>query len=156
FKVRAESGRDGRFRFTVSKTEVERSHHDSPAQFLITVADGYGPDWTSLDKLAQAADLTFRLVKDVAINGRILNLEGKPVAGARVRVESIRAFVNDDVAPYLQAVREGKFEPPGAKVWQGPFPAQAESLVTGADGRFRCTGIGRERVVHFHVEGPSI
>jgi protocatechuate 3,4-dioxygenase beta subunit len=29
-------------------------------------------------------------------------------------------------------------------------------LTTGADGRFKLSGVGRERVVHFHLEGPAV
>src|SRR5207247_3263075 len=32
----------------------------------------------------------------------------------------------------------------------------ATSVTTGADGRFRLTGVGRERVVHLTIEGKTI
>src|SRR5262249_1827115 len=41
-------------------------------------------------------------------------------------------------------------------IWYGPLPGQPAVLTTGADGRFRLAGAGRERVVHFRIEGPGI
>jgi hypothetical protein len=36
------------------------------------------------------------------------------------------------------------------------MPGQPAVLTTGADGRFRLAGVGRERLVQFRVEGPGI
>ena len=51
---------------------------------VAAVAAGYGPDWVALKE--PGAELTLRLVKDdVPIKGRVLDLEGRPIAGATVR-----------------------------------------------------------------------
>ena len=41
--------------------------------------------------------------------------------------------------------------------WAGlPLPGQPVSVMTDADGRFRLTGIGRDRIVEIAVEEPTI
>jgi hypothetical protein len=98
----------------------------------VATAQGYGPAWSGIGTFARGA-VTLRLIKDdIPIRGRILDLQGKPVAGATVRL--------------LQA-GEGM----GA-TWMGP----AQTVKTGKDGRFRLTGIGRDREVILRVEGPAI
>src|SRR5213078_3324277 len=61
----------------------------------------------------------------------------------------------DDLGGYMDLVSKGEGYAI-AKSWDGPLPGQPAVLITGADGRFRLAGAGRERVVHFRVEGPGI
>ena len=75
---------------------------------------------------------------DIAINGRILDEKGKPVDGAKVRVVCLKSHQQD------------------AKSWDGPVPGQPAYVRTAADGRFRLTGLGRERMVYLALEGPAI
>ena len=56
------------------------------ASQVVALAEGYGPDWAELRFAGKMAELTLRLAKDdVPIQGRILDLQGKPVADAMVR-----------------------------------------------------------------------
>src|SRR5262249_62037287 len=52
--------------------------------------------------------------------------------------------------------RKGESGAGMARVGSGPLPARPAVLPTGADGCFRLAGAGRERVVHFYLEGPAI
>jgi RNA polymerase sigma factor (sigma-70 family) len=54
---------------------------------VLVVAPGFGMDWES----EHQTDATFHLVPDLPIVGRVVNLEGKPVAGATVAVHDVRA-----------------------------------------------------------------
>src|SRR5262249_29707754 len=99
--------------------------------------------------------LTLRLVQDVPIRGRILDPDGRPVAGARLTVEYLGGPRGDDLGDYLKERRKG-FGLRYAKVWNGPLPGSPAVLTTGADGRFTLTGAGRERIVFFRIEGPGI
>jgi 5-hydroxyisourate hydrolase-like protein (transthyretin family) len=124
---------DGSFRFEIPRTDFNTVEQDTPwsKATVVAAAPGYGPGWVSFDRAGAATGLTLKLVKDdVPINGRVLDLEGQPVAGVTVRVEAV-----DEIAvPVL------------------PQPV----TTTGADGRFRLTGLGRDRTVQLSLRGPTI
>jgi RNA polymerase sigma factor (sigma-70 family) len=145
----AKSGPDGRFRFTVPRSALEKS----PCQ-VMAVATGHGCDWVAVGPAK--AELTLRLVKDVPVRGLILDPDGKAVAAARLRVTGLSAPKGDDLAGYLEAVRKEDYRYAFARDWSGPLPGQPAVLTTGADGRFQLAGVGRERIVRLHVEGPAI
>jgi RNA polymerase sigma factor (sigma-70 family) len=154
--VRATTGDDGRFEFRVRRPELA-GPYGGAAQAVAT-GDGCGADWAEVPT-AGTGELTLRLVKDdVPIRGRILTLEGKPVAGARVRVQRVRAYPGGDLTPLFQAIRESKLpgEYPTPRGWQFRLPNQPKEVVCDAAGRFRLSGVGREREVELAVEGPGI
>ena len=52
-------------------------------------------------------DLTLQLVvDDVPVTGEIVDLEGKPVPGATVRVLQIMASPQEDLDPWLEATKD--------------------------------------------------
>jgi RNA polymerase sigma factor (sigma-70 family) len=163
--VREVTAADGRFRFAVAEGDVTLNHgYVDPWQhlFLVATAEGYGPALSKVGKPGGAEERTLRLAKDdVPIRGRVIDLEGRPVAGATIRVDSLRLPVKDDLAPFLDALRAAK----------DGFPAENEHLTAlynpgvGAlfpevtadnDGRFQLRGVGRERVVGLTIGGPTI
>jgi hypothetical protein len=123
---------------------------------VIAVGEGLGFDVAMVGEPGKDGDLTLRLVKDVPINGRIVDLEGKPVNGAKVRVTDVLAYKGEDLTEALEDIRKGGTGPYFAKGWTGPLPGQAAAVTTGADGRFRISGLGRERLARLIVEGPGI
>jgi protocatechuate 3,4-dioxygenase beta subunit len=145
---------DGEGRFTVAL----RREGLAANQQLVAVADGFGIAWVNTDTLGRG-DVTLRLVKDLPIEGRILNLEGKPVRGAVVRVQYVEAADGDDLTPVLKG-----WAPDGNRVSRqltrfvygagesGLFP----SATTDDAGRFRLRSGGQERVMVLRVEGPGI
>ncbi len=138
------SGKDGRFAAAFRKSEiVENPLNMWPRPWrlvqVVAAAPGYGPDWASLDR-PDKGEFTLRLVKDdVPVKGRVLNLEGRPVAGATIRV--VRLTIGKDVHNSL---------------WQSSWAGLAENLKTGPDGRFTLTGVGRGRDVLLSIEGSDI
>jgi hypothetical protein len=124
---------------------------------VAAVAEGQGCDWARVDPQAPGGELALRLVPDVPVSGHVLDPDGRPVAGAKVRVMAVSAYAGEDLKGLLEEVRAKNAILPGAKRWFGPLPGQPPTLTTGADGRFRVSGFGRERVVGFDVvEGPGI
>jgi protocatechuate 3,4-dioxygenase beta subunit len=128
---------------------------------IVAFADGFGPGWVTYRGLSPNEEPTIRLVvDDVPIEGRIMDLEGNPVAGATIEMNYLNASKTEDLTEWLNAVRAGQsistaFEHLGEMVpmfsagrWQG--------ITTDADGRFRMTGIGRERQVKIDVKHPTI
>jgi hypothetical protein len=172
--VRARTGADGSFRFVGSRPKQrDPALHPPLGEFTVVASvAGYGPDWASKEDSAALGNLTLRLVKDdVPIEGRLFTQEGKPIAGAKVSVRSLRALPGTDLTPYIQAMRDGKFFAsnhdfpggPGKMLqsdlpWQPPrgIPGLPQAVHTDAQGRFRLTGLGRERVVELNIEGTAI
>ena len=155
---KAASGPDGRFQFTIAESEFRDCTLENPLSvlWLAAVADGLGLGWLGYDVVTKGGELTLRLVRDVPIQGRVLDLQGKPVAGAKVRIYDFRALAGEDLSPYIAAARNGRMYDGPMRIWGMPIPGQPSGATTGADGRFRLAGIGRERVVRLEIEGPSI
>jgi RNA polymerase sigma factor (sigma-70 family) len=153
--ARATSGEDGRFQFSFAKSELDRTFSDNPTVRVLATAKGHGFDVTTFGQAGES-ELTLHLVRDQPISGRVLDQEGRPVAGARVRVTEVRAYKGEDLKEELEDILKGGAGTLPAKFWTSPLPDHPAFLTTAADGKFRLTGLGRERIVGLIVEGPSI
>jgi len=152
-KKMAASDANGRFAFMAVKSG------GASKPVVIAVAKGYGADWIGMDEAK--GEFGLRLVKDLPIEGRILDTDGKPVAGAKVRIAGISGFTGENADTFLADIQTGQNvgdagNGVGPKHWEGPLPGQDEAATTNNEGRFRLTGIGRERHVRLHVAGPAI
>jgi RNA polymerase sigma factor (sigma-70 family) len=150
----AMSGPDGRFRFTVPKAEFG-DHYT----IVTATAANCGPGWVDVKAGGRRDDLTLRLVKDdVPITGQIVDLEGKPVAGATLTVMQINAAPAEDLGPWLAAARAKKGLDWGLeRQFLNRYTiALSPRVKTDAAGRFRLTGIGRDRVVWARLDGPTL
>jgi RNA polymerase sigma factor (sigma-70 family) len=148
------TGRDGRFQFTLPKTKFG----DEPTA-VAAMAANYGAGWVSAPGSGKRADLTIRLVKDdVPITGQIVDLEGKPVPGVTLRVLQINAAPREDLGPWLEAARtkEGLSLALEQKYIGRYTLALSPKATTDAQGRFRLTGIGRNRLVRAQIDGPTV
>jgi RNA polymerase sigma factor (sigma-70 family) len=150
------TGAEGRFRFTVPKATFGDSFTIVGAQ-----APNYAPGWVQVPIGARRDNLTIRLVADdMPITGQIVDLEGKTVAGATLRVLQLSAAPDEDLGPWLEAVHaekgaapRRKKEEPSLKHWTLPHSPKA---TTDAQGRFRLTGVGRNRIARIQLDGPTI
>jgi RNA polymerase sigma factor (sigma-70 family) len=162
----ATSGADGRFQLQVDRAHWEDTHErvrtfphpGHPARptipLLAARAAGYGPGWVYLAKPEAGADVTLRLAKDdIPIEGRIFDLEGRPVPGATVSTDEILATPDEDLTPVIRS--EGRGNVP-AKYLGASVANLPGTLTTDGAGQFRLTGIGRERVVSLRISGPTI
>jgi RNA polymerase sigma factor (sigma-70 family) len=130
-KPRAVTGADGRFRFTYYKAdyidEPSITWRGEPWRYyhILAAAPGYGPNWIWMPDIKGELKLQLNH-DDVAIRGRVIDLQGRAVAGATVQVLGAEwATLLDDVT-------------------------------TASDGRFVIKGIGRDRSVELRVAAPSI
>ncbi len=171
--VRALTDADGRFEFDapdMTFTELD----GIPARrqgLLIATADGYAPDWMltsgrnpvsrSVGYPVKMADLTLQLAKnDVTIHGRFLDPQGRPLAGARVRLVELMVPMKRDLGAHL--ARESQL-----LIFAGTdydqalnrpdlLPGVTTEALTDATGRFTMSGLGRDRLAVVSVSAPTV
>ncbi len=148
---RAKTGADGRFHFRFATSELDPGVLDDARPAVMAVAAGYGPEWAEIGPSA-AGDLKLHLVDDLPASGRVLDADRSPVAGARLVVEAIYSAPVDDLTRYLKGGPDGW----APRCWKGPLPGNAPAIVTDADGRWRCGGLGRDRIAVLALEGPRV
>jgi RNA polymerase sigma factor (sigma-70 family) len=153
-EVAATTDAEGRFRLALPRDAVRRSTRAA----IFALADGFGVDWAEWPSADSATELTLRLVKDLPIQGRVLNTEGRPLAGIRVRAIALDATPRGRLDAFLTTWKQGwnnyrmeltkKLDFSDGKT---PFEA-----ATDKEGRFQLRGAGLERVVHLQMNGPHI
>ncbi len=110
--------------------------------------------------VAKAAPTSPQKPAGVPITGRIVDLEGRPVAGVAVQVTQITKPKGENLDRWIEAVKRG--EPPWTAydqlVYEPPIKPEEKrpQATTDAHGRFRLDGLGGERVVHITIQGPTI
>jgi RNA polymerase sigma factor (sigma-70 family) len=150
----AGTGADGRFSFELPKKEV-RAERALP---LIAVADGLGAGWVELSRDKPTGDLTLRLVKDVPIRGRLLDTQGKRLAGVSVNVVGMLTTPEEKVDPFLTSWKQSwhnGLQTLTKRVWM-PLDKVLLGATTDKEGHFEITGAGGERVVLLDVKGPGL
>ncbi len=148
------TGADGRFRFTAPKAKFA-----DETTVVTAAAPGHGPGWVTVQAGARRDGLTLRLVKDdVPITGQVVDLEGKPVPGATLTVLQIHAGPGEDLGPWLKAARakEGLDWDLKRQYLPRYTTALCPQVTTDRAGRFRLTGVGRDRVVWARLDGPTV
>ena len=135
-----------------------------PGSYLFPRLAGFAPDQFLMPATNTPAEITYKLVKDVPIRGRVLDTQGKPVAGAAVVVRSIQGYENDSLDAFLTGFQKRPADGVGPdSKWtvslrrQDRKPSADLVLATIADkdGRFTITGVGPERVVQLRLTGPG-
>jgi beta-lactamase regulating signal transducer with metallopeptidase domain/protocatechuate 3,4-dioxygenase beta subunit len=158
--IRATSESDGHFSFTFSNAELMAMDREDPTQSrvqgvvgeVMAIAPAHGCGWAEID--SAAGELTIHLVDDVPVEGRVLDSDGHTVTGAKIRMVGIGAAPREDLIAFLTAIDKKGFA--FEMVWNGSLPCQPTITTTGRDGRFRLTGIGRDRLINIWIEGPTI
>jgi len=162
-RLRAKAAADGTFRFAITRDAFDTATGGEDSWSSITVlaaADGLGPDWVELSRPPNE-ELTLRLVDDsVPIAGRILDLQGRPVVGAKVTRGTIEAEGAEGIERYLKLLRDDPSRSGNHRFartyWGYALPGRSSNVVTDVQGRFRLTGIGRDRIVRLAIEGPNM
>jgi RNA polymerase sigma factor (sigma-70 family) len=152
--VRATTDAEGRFRFELPRKEVQPSW-DIP---LIAHADGLSVGGAELPKSGPATDLTLRLVRDQPIQGRVLDTQGKPVAGVRAQVVGVLIPPKGQLDGFLTAWKR-EWQLSGQQFSQRlhvPLGDVLRTAPTDRDGRFQINGGGVERVVLLDLNGPGV
>jgi len=159
------SDADGRFRLRISKT-IEGDHLKAHWMrgAVVAVGKGFAPGWVGGDDVERLTNTTIRLAKEVPIEGRVIDLQGKPIAGVNVQLRNV-AFreTRDGLKDFVEALRSQQVRfgwwNHAARPRMTVDPAHlglASATRTGADGTFRFTGISAECLVLLRFEAPAI
>jgi beta-lactamase regulating signal transducer with metallopeptidase domain len=171
--VRARTDADGRFEFDapdMTYTELD----GLPARregFLIATADGCAPDWlhtwghrtgwgfrTHWDPV-KGTQVDLHLAKDdVPIHGRLLDPDGRPLAGARVRLDELMVPRGRDLNAHLdrEKTRSIYMLVDYERDINPQILGLATEIRTDAGGRFTFTGLGRDRLAVLSVRAPGV
>jgi RNA polymerase sigma factor (sigma-70 family) len=149
---RGVSDAQGQFQVTVSPTAF-------PVQ-IAAAAVGFGLGWIQVPKPQGAGEVMLQLVRDEPITGRVVDPEGRPVAGATLRPVILAATRAEDLSAWLRAVagRKANSLYDGehfTKTLTGAVPGLPQAVTTDRDGRFRLAGVGRERLLIATVGAPK-
>ncbi len=139
---------------------------------------GFGPAWATGDELASNPNVELRLARDdVPVRGQILDLEGRPIAGATIKIYSVAAGNNDDLGDVWQELNKypthainyvggrmrnfpsrlaGLAVTRGSNFSESEDPDRNRAIRTDEFGTFEFSGVGRGRIVGATVAGPSI
>ncbi len=94
--------------------------------------------------------------RDVPITGRIVDLEGRPIQGVRVQVDSTNKAKEGDLTPWIEAMRRGEPSWVAYRLLKEDKEKPSSKTESDAQGRFRLEGLGAEKVVTLSIEGPTV
>jgi len=156
----AMSSPDGRFHFDLDTSASDFPYSDHPVWHeakIAAFAPGYGPAWIDAGSLLKGGEATLQLVRDdIPIRGRVIDAQGRPVAGVTVEAYWIYA-VNTGIDPG-SLIAAGEFQDDKATshypnpTWLG----RQGTWTTDADGRFEVRGVGRDRIISLGLDGPRM
>ena len=139
---------DGSGRFRVDAPRVSSSRQEVFG--LIATAPDYGAGWVKLDPDAAepAADITLR--PEQVIEGRLFDLQGRPVRGVTISVESMGTIASGSSDATLEETDGPYFLPDQPEKLPGwPRPA-----TTDLDGHFTIHGAGRGIGLGVQIDDP--
>lgn len=90
------------------------------------------------------------------VEGRILDLEGRPVAGATVGVKFVQAPPDGKLDAWIDEVRRLGKQPYGLPIIASPGRRPPFSATTGRDGRFRIDAMPGDAIATASITGPGI
>jgi RNA polymerase sigma factor (sigma-70 family) len=150
--------RAGRFHFALAPSA------EFGPRFLVAMADGLGLDWAHLAFKAPGPEVTLRLPADLPIRGRVVDLEGNPVAGAEIGIVELSTAQSGNLDEFLKQWAADKDRAATGptfrlltekRLWVSAALAQLGGATTGPDGTFRMTGIGRDRALMLSIRAAG-
>ncbi len=162
----ATSDAEGRFVIRLPKPGgAEPQGYMARFPWLLASAPGFGLGWTERALRADRPDeQVVTLVQEgPPLEGRIIDLEGRPVADARVEVARIWFDAKGDLPAWIAKARNGAAGNLGQGLENLPMERLASTdrpasiaAKAGPDGQFRLTGVGRDRIADLFVSGPGL
>jgi hypothetical protein len=143
-----QAGSDASGRFRLEAPRISSGRHDQVG--AVAIAPGYGAGWVTLDPDADQPTVDITLRPEQVIQGRLFDVQGRPVRGIEVSVETMGTIVAGD--PVMTAAEtEGPYflrdQPTDLPAW--PRPATSD-----AEGRFTIRGAGRGIRLRLAIDDP--
>ena len=152
------AGVEGRFTIRIPKMTEQQMATAGNLVNLAAELNGFGASCQLLTRNNKTQEIVLKLVAESPIHGRIVDLEGNPVRGARVTL-LWRVSPKPDFETWLAAVKSGSQEAfrlaMGGEL-EGYDDESQAPIVTNPEGRFTLRGVGADHVVHLAVGGESI
>ncbi len=140
------SNDSGLYRLDAARTGS--SQHENVG--AIATAPGYGAGWVELDPDAEKPEAEIRLLPEQVIQGRLFDVQGRPVQRVDLAVSTMSRGVQSIRGPREDGVEGARPASARRKTAAGwPQPA-----VTDADGRFTVRGVGRGFRVSLEINDP--
>jgi hypothetical protein len=165
---------DGRFSITVDKSPYDQLPTLEPmwqtySKYtpVVAVLKGFGPAHIETGEIEDGKPVTMKLVEDQPIRGQIIDLEGQPVRGMRVTIEEVQMLENDDPTPMLNGLSSQAGEQVfilaphfqrqwGLRLVERRLTDLPETVVTDENGFLEVQGLGKDRVIHFALNGGEV
>jgi RNA polymerase sigma factor (sigma-70 family) len=156
----AEANGDGTFTFELPPIAGRRAY-----RYVVASAPGLGLgcDWVGVPAATDPLrNVVLKLPRDVPIRGRILDLEGKPVEGARIRVTDLQTGKDDSLNEFVRLWSKDRERQQeafrtllGKRLFVKNATAHHFSATTDADGRFTLAGLGSDRCPQLDISAPG-
>ena len=176
---------DGRYEFDIPADQLPKpylGYFDHVPDWIQIAAKspGYGIDVKNFASYDGGQSFDLQLTPETAVQGRILNLEGRPAAGVEVRVlelvNSIKLTSNPSaIDGWYASVRQAPIDPDqeeddrfrtGRMSADQVFNKSADNLrvlptecataTTDAEGRFELRGLGTDRLAVLEFAAPNL
>ncbi|MCA9078334.1 MAG: carboxypeptidase regulatory-like domain-containing protein [Planctomycetaceae bacterium] len=157
----------GRFSISFSKQPYgDLSHLDQRWQDvwkstqIAAGLPGYGGQWVKFEDVEGDDAITLQLVEDMPVTGRVVDLEGRPIAGVEVQIGGAARSDSGDITAWIDAAKGGEL--PWTLHKHVPHNIDPKligvpnEVKTDGDGRFEVRGIGRERMFSIVLKHQSV
>jgi RNA polymerase sigma factor (sigma-70 family) len=131
---------EGKFRLTIKVPPGP-----PPTMRVLAGAKGLGIAWALLDPKADSAEVELRLPAEQVVRGRVVDLQGEPVAGARVVLTGLKQH------PAKGEKDQGTWATPPEGLPFGPV-----NTTTDARGDFTVRGSGNNLTAEFEVHDDRV
>ncbi|WP_422928729.1 sigma-70 family RNA polymerase sigma factor [Singulisphaera sp. PoT] len=161
----AKTDADGRFLFDLDKGSSDwRDASEIPwhRATIAAEAPGFGPAFIQAGTLPEEGETTWKLTRDdIPIRGRLIDPQGKGLAGVKVVALHIRfpMAYQAPTAPadYDAMLAKGELDYNRMAYHTGvPWLGDKGTWTTDADGRFEIKGVGRDQAICLEVEGSGL
>ena len=161
---------DGTFRLSVDRQQILAKSGRAAwrAVGLASYVEGLGIGFRNLRDVKAGEPITIQLVEDVPIRGRVLDQQGRAVAGAELEVIMLHDL-QGGVDAFLAARRDSPFRvrhhlshskaTSTARVFSalgGDTELRPQAVLSDDQGRFELAGLGGERVVFAEIRHPDL